>query len=107
MRTRRGLVFLPIALLCTVLSATAAAQDATAGELSQAVDRWFDRHLAGKSAAALRHAAIAARAVLRAQVRMLLPEAERLYLQDLMCTEDAAEGIEAFINKRPPSWQDR
>lgn len=80
---------------------------ATAGELSQAVDRWFDRHLGGKSAAALRHAAIAARAVLRAQVRMLLPEAERLYLQDLMRTEDAAEGIEAFINKRPPSWQDR
>lgn len=80
---------------------------AEAPELAGAVDRWFDRHLAGKSAAALRHAAIAARAVVRAQVRTLLPEAERLYLRDLMQTYDAAEGIDAFMNKRRPSWQDR
>lgn len=80
---------------------------ADAGELADAVDRWFDRHLAAKSAAALRHAAIAARSVLRTQLRTLLPEAERLYLQDLMRTHDAAEGIDAFLNKRPPVWQDR
>ena len=80
---------------------------AGAGELDAAVDRWFERHLAGKSAAALRHAAIAGRSVLRAQVRALLPDAERLYLQELMQTHDAREGIDAFLQKRPPSWQDR
>lgn len=76
-------------------------------DLGAAVDRWFDRHLAGKSAAALRHAAAAARAGLRAQVRALLPAAERLYLQELMQTHDAREGIDAFLQKRSPGWQDR
>jgi cyclohexa-1,5-dienecarbonyl-CoA hydratase len=80
---------------------------ADARDLTAAVDRWFERHLAAKSASALRHAAIAARAGLRAQVRTLLPEAERLYLQELMQTHDAREGIDAFIQKRAPSWQDR
>jgi cyclohexa-1,5-dienecarbonyl-CoA hydratase len=75
--------------------------------LSAAVDRWFDEHLAGKSAAALRHAAIAARTGLRAEVRALLPEVERLYLDELMRTHDAVEGVEAFLQKRRPIWQDR
>jgi cyclohexa-1,5-dienecarbonyl-CoA hydratase len=80
---------------------------ADARDLDAAVDRWFERHLAGKSASALRHAAVAARAGLRTQVRALLPEAERLYLQELMRTHDAREGIDAFLQKRTPSWQDR
>jgi cyclohexa-1,5-dienecarbonyl-CoA hydratase len=74
--------------------------------LDAAVDRWFGQHLAGKSAAALRHAAAAARAGLRAQVRTVLPEVERLYLEDLMRTHDAVEGINAFLEKRTPAWKD-
>ena len=31
---------------------------------------------------------------------------EALYLTDLMATADAAEGINAFIEKRPPVWRD-
>ena len=80
---------------------------APAGALSVEVDRWCATHFAGKSAAALRHAAAAARAGMRAQVRALLPDVERLYLHDLMQTHDAAEGIEAFLQKRAPRWQDR
>ena len=80
---------------------------ADAPDLGAAVDRWFDRHLAAKSAAALRHAALAARATLRSEVRTRLPEAERLYLQELMQTHDAREGIAAFLQKRTPGWQDR
>jgi cyclohexa-1,5-dienecarbonyl-CoA hydratase len=75
--------------------------------LNSAVDRWFEQHLAGKSAAALRHAVAAARAVLRADVRAALPEAQRLYLDELMRTHDAVEGINAFLQKRAPEWQDR
>jgi cyclohexa-1,5-dienecarbonyl-CoA hydratase len=75
--------------------------------LSAEVERWFETHLAGKSAAALRHAAAAARAGLRPQVRALLPEVERLYLEELMRTHDAAEGIEAFLQHRAPRWQNR
>jgi cyclohexa-1,5-dienecarbonyl-CoA hydratase len=80
---------------------------ADARDLAAAVDRWFDAHLAAKSAVALRHAAAAARALLRSQVRALLPDAERLYLQELMHTHDAREGIAAFLQKRTPEWQDR
>jgi len=80
---------------------------ADARDLDAAVERWFDRHLAGKSAVALRHAAAAARAALRSQVATLLPDAERLYLQELMQTHDAREGIAAFLQKRTPAWQDR
>jgi len=36
-----------------------------------------------------------------------LPMLERLYLDDLMRTADAAEGIAAFMNRREPSWKDR
>jgi cyclohexa-1,5-dienecarbonyl-CoA hydratase len=71
------------------------------------VDRWFDLHLASRSAAALRHAAAAARLSLKTRVRELLPELERLYLKDLMKTADAAEGIAAFLEKRSPRWTDR
>jgi cyclohexa-1,5-dienecarbonyl-CoA hydratase len=75
--------------------------------LHEAVESWFAAHLAPKSAAALRHAAAAARMGLLAQVRDVLPKLERLYLDDLVRTHDAVEGIDAFLDKRRPSWTDR
>ncbi len=36
-----------------------------------------------------------------------LPEMERLYLQDLMRTSDAREGLAAFLEKRQPQWKHR
>lgn len=33
--------------------------------------------------------------------------ATRLYLEDLMSTEDATEGLRAFLEKRPARWKDR
>jgi cyclohexa-1,5-dienecarbonyl-CoA hydratase len=71
------------------------------------VDRWFAEHLAPRSAAALRHAAAAARTDLVSRVRQTLPELERLYLDDLMRTEDAVEGIAAFMDRRPPDWKNQ
>lgn len=80
---------------------------APADGLTDAVGEWFDGHIAPRSAAALRHAAVAARMGLLTQVREVLPRLERLYLDELMQTQDAAEGIAAFLEKRPPAWTDR
>ena len=77
------------------------------GELEATVDHWFSEHLAPRSAAALRFAAAAARAGLVAHVRATLPLLERLYLDDLMRTHDAGEGVAAFLEKRSPAWTDR
>jgi cyclohexa-1,5-dienecarbonyl-CoA hydratase len=44
--------------------------------------------------------------VLASEVRRSLPELERLYLDRLMRTRDAEEGIAAFMEKRAPQWSD-
>jgi cyclohexa-1,5-dienecarbonyl-CoA hydratase len=77
------------------------------GELAADVDRWFAAHLAGRSAEALRHAVAAARLALRRHVHAELPLLERLYLDELMKTADAREGVAAFLEKRAPEWMDR
>lgn len=77
---------------------------APAGELLASVDHWFETHLAPKSAAALRCAALASRIHLQRHVDAVLPDLERLYLDTLMRTKDAVEGIEAFLDKRQPVW---
>jgi cyclohexa-1,5-dienecarbonyl-CoA hydratase len=47
----------------------------------------------------------AVRAGLRARLAAELPPIERLYLDDLMATHDAVEGLQAFLEKRRPTWR--
>jgi cyclohexa-1,5-dienecarbonyl-CoA hydratase len=77
----------------------AVAEDPAAAALA-----WFEQHLLGKSAAALACATVAARGVMQHQVRERLAELERLYLDWLMRTHDANEGLAAFLEKRQPAW---
>jgi cyclohexa-1,5-dienecarbonyl-CoA hydratase len=68
---------------------------------------WFDQHLAGKSAAALACAVAAVRGAMIRDVRARLAEVEKLYLERLMATRDANEGLTAFLAKRKPQWEHR
>ena len=80
---------------------------ALAGDPSAAALEYFDKHLADKSGAALASAVRAARGACIAGVRTRLAEVEREYLDVLMKTRDANEGLEAFIARRPPQWEHR
>ena len=68
---------------------------------------YFDKHLAPKSAASLAHAVRAAREAFAELARARLEDVEALYLEKLMATRDAREGLEAFLEKRPPKWEHR
>jgi cyclohexa-1,5-dienecarbonyl-CoA hydratase len=68
---------------------------------------YFDAHLAARSGAALACALTAARGTLIADVRERLAALERLYLDTLMNTRDANEGLAAFLAKRAPHWEHR
>jgi cyclohexa-1,5-dienecarbonyl-CoA hydratase len=68
---------------------------------------YFDNHLAGLSASTLRHAVEAVRSPLVLQLEKDLARVERQYLDRLMSTHDAVEGLEAFVEKRQPKWEHR
>ena len=70
--------------------------DACAGE-------WLQR-LYRQSASSLRFAKRAFRLAQSADFNERLAEVERLYLDELMATSDANEGLIAFTEKRKPVW---
>ena len=76
------------------------------GDPADAAIAWARAHLVPKSASSLRHAVRASRADLRGRLVAELPAIERLYLDGLMSTADAIEGLTAFIERRPPAWRD-
>lgn len=68
---------------------------------------YFDRQLAPKSATSLRFATRAIRHGAIERVSAKLAAIETMYLAELMATQDAVEGLSAFIEKRPARWKDR
>lgn len=82
--------------------ANAAADDPESAALA-----YIEAHLLPRSAAVLRLGVRAARADMVERVRTKLARLETLYLETLMATHDAVEGLTAFLAKRPPAWEDR
>jgi cyclohexa-1,5-dienecarbonyl-CoA hydratase len=90
-----------------------AGEAASAGLITRVVDdaqraaeKWVAR-LEAKSAAAL---AIARRALRRGAAGTFdeaLARLEALYLAEVLPTDDAAEGVAAFLEKRPAAWRNR
>ncbi|WP_205627833.1 cyclohexa-1,5-dienecarbonyl-CoA hydratase [Ruegeria marisrubri] len=68
---------------------------------------YVETHLKPKSASSLRMAVRAARAGYCRQVIARLDEVEALYLDELMSTRDAVEGLDAFLAKRTAKWENR
>lgn len=82
--------------------ATEVAEDPAA-----AAAQYFEKNLQDKSAAALACAVRAAREPFCDLTAARLADVETLYLEKLMTTRDATEGLKAFIEKRKPKWEHR
>jgi enoyl-CoA hydratase len=70
---------------------------------------WYRKRIKPLSAFSLRQATRALResSGYLESLRQALDAAERLYLEKLIPSHDGNEGIDAFLEKRQPQWQDR
>ncbi|MBZ5494958.1 MAG: enoyl-CoA hydratase/isomerase family protein [Acidobacteriia bacterium] len=71
------------------------------------VDAWIEKQILPKSASSLRIAVKAGRHMFNDVLRERLKDLERVYVSELMATHDANEGIAAFLERRPPVWENR
>jgi len=79
--------------------------DKVCDEPTDAALAWIDKNIAGKSASSLRIAITAARHDYVARIKSKLAAVEAMYLDELMQTNDAVEGLNAFLEKRKPAWE--
>lgn len=77
-----------------------------AAEFEQRANDWLQK-IYKQSASSLRMAKRAFRLAQHADFDERLAQVERLYLEELMKTQDANEGLTAFIEKRKPAWSGR
>jgi len=68
---------------------------------------YAQEYLVPRSASSLRLAVRVARLGLSKRLDGELPEIERLYLEELMASSDAEEGLRAFLDKRTPHWRNQ
>jgi len=78
-----------------------------AADPAAAAIAYFEQHLSAKSAAALALAVRAVREPFADLAHARLGDVEALYLEKLMRTRDANEGLTAFLEKRAPRWEHR
>lgn len=78
-------------------------EDKTAMET--ALDEWITKNIVPKSASSLRYAVKAARTTFNYILGNKLPMLEYMYVNQLMATADANEGINSFLEKRKPEWK--
>jgi len=74
--------------------------------LSEAVDAYVAKLLA-KSSTVLALTKQALREGAGHHFEKALDRSQELYLRDLTRTEDMVEGMNAFLEKRPPAWRNR
>lgn len=74
-------------------------------ELETGVNTFIEQQILPKSASSLRYAVKAVRGKLNHVLMNFLPMLEKMYVNELMNTNDANEGINSFIEKRKPIWK--
>ena len=79
--------------------------DEVAADPGAAALAYARKHLLPKSASSLRVAVQAVRGGFDERFRNELARVEQLFLEDLMSTADAREGLQAFLEKREPEWK--
>lgn len=75
--------------------------------MNAALEEWIGKHILPKSAIALRYAVKASRVHFNQVLSENLKVLERMFLEDLMATDDANEGIHSFMEKRKPNWKNK
>lgn len=80
--------------------------DEVADDPGEAALAYARQYLLPRSASSLRHALRAVRGAFAERFRAELAEVERAYLEGLMSSADAHEGLAAFLEKREPAWKD-
>jgi cyclohexa-1,5-dienecarbonyl-CoA hydratase len=80
--------------------------DEVADDPRAAALAWIEQHLAPKSGSSLKYAIWAIREPFRRSIEEELDRVEKIYLEGLMATKDAGEGLRAFLEKREPRWSD-
>ncbi|MBK9191097.1 MAG: enoyl-CoA hydratase/isomerase family protein [Crocinitomicaceae bacterium] len=73
--------------------------------MNASADEWINKYIIPKSAASLRFANKAARTTFNYILGNKLQVLEYIYLMQLMQTKDANEGINSFLEKREPVWE--
>ncbi|MFH1700916.1 MAG: enoyl-CoA hydratase-related protein [Candidatus Zixiibacteriota bacterium] len=69
------------------------------------VDGWVEKYILPKSASSLKFAVRAARGQFNKTLKKRLDKLEELYIDELMDTNDANEGINSFLERRKPEWK--
>ncbi|MFQ5649404.1 MAG: enoyl-CoA hydratase-related protein [bacterium] len=77
------------------------------GEPEKDLEAFIAKHILPRSAIALRLTAKASRFEMNRAFLKHIETLEKLYVEELMETEDANEGILSFLEKRKPVWKDR
>ncbi|MCC6383932.1 MAG: enoyl-CoA hydratase/isomerase family protein [Bacteroidia bacterium] len=72
--------------------------------LNSGVEHFIQTQILPKSATSLRFAVKASRMKFNHVLSSFLPQLESLYVKQLMQTHDANEGINSFLEKRKPEW---
>ncbi len=73
--------------------------------LELGTNEWIEKYILPKSATSLRFAIKAARIKFNHVLSNFLPQLESMYVNQLMQTADANEGINSFLEKRKPVWE--